>query len=58
MIFNFLGLFFNALTADDKCSLLNTKKLTQSIQMKLSKKHFVNSFTDFLNTDEILSIFF
>ena len=38
VICKILGLFVNTLTADDKYSLLNRNNLTQSIQMKLSKK--------------------
>ena len=38
MIFEILGLFFNALIAQDKYSIPNRKDLPQLIQIQLSKK--------------------
>ena len=38
VISDVLGLFANKLTADDKYSLRNRKKLSQPIQMQLSNK--------------------
>ena len=38
MIGKISGLFFNTLTSDQKFSLLNRDKLTQAIEMQLSKK--------------------
>ena len=48
-----LELFLNTLTADDKYSLLNKDKLTQSIHMHLSKKEklFLNFFFLIWNLD-------
>ena len=44
-ITEFLGLFVNKLTADDKYSLRNSDNLWQPIQMQLSKKNiFLNFF--------------
>ena len=45
VICEFLGLFVNTLTADDKYSLRNRQNLRQPIQMQLSKKQ--NFFSQF-----------
>ena len=52
MICKILGLFVNALTADDKYSLVNRDNLTQPIQILLSQKqqtlsHFLSGFLKF-----------
>ena len=50
-----LGLFVNALTADDKYFVLNRNNLLQDLQMQLSQKqkHFFNFFFHFRNLDSI-----
>ena len=45
-IWEILRLFVNTLTADDKYSLLKRDKLTQAIQMQLSKKK--NTFSEII----------
>ena len=52
VICKILGLFVNALTADDKYSLLNRDNLTQPIQMQLSQKQktFLESFSSDLKS--------
>ena len=59
VICKILGLFVNALTADDKYSLVNRDNLLQDLQMQLSQKqkHFFNFFSHFPNLDSILNIF-
>ena len=46
VISEILGLFFKAMTANDKYSLRNSKNLPQPIQMQLSRK--LKIFLDFL----------
>ena len=55
VICKILGLFVNALTADDKYSLVNRDNLLQDLQMQLSQKqkHFFNFFFHFRNLDSI-----
>ena len=56
MIFKILGLSVNALTVDGKYSLLNKDSLTQPVQMKTSKKPFVNFCLRFQNLYKVLNI--
>ena len=46
VISEILGLFFKAMTANDKYSLRNSKNLPKPIQMQLSRK--LKIFLDFL----------
>ena len=57
VISKMFGLFLNTLTAGHKFSLLNTDKLTQPIQMQLSKKKklLLKFFLHFWNVDKILN---
>ena len=60
-IWEILRLFVNTLTADDKYSLLKRDKLTQAIQMQLSKKKNTFSeikfnFEQFLKKDDPQSL--
>ena len=50
VICKIIGLFVTTLTADDKCSFLNSDNLMQPIQMQLSKKQksFSELFSAFL----------
>ena len=59
VICKILQLFVNILTASHKFSLLNRDKLTQPIQMQLSKKEKVFSefFQHFSNIDKVLNTF-
>ena len=59
IICKILRLFVNTLTAGHKFSLLNRDKLTQPIQMQLSKKQkaFSNVFLHFWRVDNILNTF-
>ena len=60
-IWEILRLFVNTLTADDKYSLLKRDKLTQAIQMQLSKKkntfsEIIFNFEQFLKKDDPQSL--
>ena len=59
VIYKFLGLFANALSADNKYSFLNRDNLKQHFQMQLTQK--LNIFSEILlhfrNLDSILNIF-
>ena len=59
VIYKFLGLFDNALNADNKYSFLNRDNLKQHFQMQLTQK--LNIFSEILlhfrNLDSILNIF-
>ena len=60
-IWEILRLFVNTLTADDKYSLLKRDKLTQPIQMQLSKKkntfsEIIFNFEQFLKKDDPQSL--
>ena len=60
-IWEILRLFVNTLTADDKYSLLKRDKLTQAIQMQLSKKkntfsEIIFNFEQFLKKDDHQSL--
>ena len=59
VIWKILILFFNALTADDKYSFLNTGNLLQHFQMQLSQKWkiFCQFFLHFRNFDSFLTTF-
>ena len=58
VIYDILGFLAKTLTANDKYSLRNRKKLLQQIQMQLSKKKKFspNSWLDILNLHQLLSL--
>ena len=59
MISGILGLFVNALTANDKYSLPNSKNLPQLLQMELSKEEKFSSqfFAQFLKFTSVFEYF-